>query len=90
MPKRLDIENGEVVDSTDDNTDDADLPDSRCPICAWTGPDDDVYDHQCPRCGYGLVQFEVRWADTVDDEEPDTDDDVGGLYEHRYGREGSE
>jgi rubredoxin len=91
MPgKRLDIENGEVVDS-DDSTDDDDrpeLPDNRCSVCTWTGTDDDVTDDQrCPQCGYGVVAFNVRWADTDDGEDDGTDE---GLYEYHYGQEGSQ
>ena len=57
------------MDSDDTTADDRpDLPDNRCSVCTWTGTDAEVTDDQrCPRCGYGVVAFDVRWADTEED-----------------------
>ena len=32
------------------------LADSRCPLCAWVGETEAT---ECPRCGHGLVRYDV-------------------------------
>jgi uncharacterized Zn finger protein (UPF0148 family) len=36
------------------------LIDSRCPLCGWLGETDETL---CPRCGHGLVTYEVVLED---------------------------
>lgn len=40
------------------------LIDYRCPVCAWTGEAVSVGSVSlCPRCGHGLVDYEVTFDD---------------------------